>query len=121
MAKITASQTTEVLIPGRSASELALTFAGNIVKHLGVQMYSGRPVQAVAELVSNAWDADARNVEISIPLDKPWSPSSTLDIIQVVDDGNGMDWDMIRLGYLDVGRDRTSWKCKPFIRMPILS
>jgi hypothetical protein len=47
---------------GRAASELALSFAGNVIKHLGVQMYAGRPVPAIAELISNAWDADASEV-----------------------------------------------------------
>jgi hypothetical protein len=41
-----------VLLPGRNPKELVLTFAGNIVKHLGVQMYAGRPTPAIAEL---AW------------------------------------------------------------------
>jgi hypothetical protein len=40
-----------ILLPNRDPNELVLTFAGNIVKHLGVQMYAGRPVPAIAELV----------------------------------------------------------------------
>lgn len=85
---------------------MVLTFAGNIVKHLGVQMYSGRPVPAIAELISNAWDADARKAEVELPLDTPWSPDAEEQTIVVRDDGHGMNWEMVRDGYLDVGRDR---------------
>lgn len=66
-----------VLLPGRAPEELVLTFAGNIVKHLGVQMYSGRPVPAIAELISNAWDADAKSVEVRLPFGEPWNPGNT--------------------------------------------
>ncbi|MHC5057738.1 MAG: ATP-binding protein [Planctomycetota bacterium] len=96
----------QVLLPGRRPEELALTFAGNIVKHLGVQMYAGRPVPAIAELISNAWDADATEVNVSLPLDEPWDPANEEHVIQVSDNGNGMTWNMVKDGYLDVGRDR---------------
>jgi HSP90 family molecular chaperone len=96
----------QVLLPGRDPKELVLTFAGNIVKLLGVQMYSGRPVPAIAELISNAWDADAKKVEVKLPLDESWSASNPNQIIEVSDDGNGMTWEMVREAYLDVGRDR---------------
>jgi Histidine kinase-, DNA gyrase B-, and HSP90-like ATPase len=101
-----ASTSRRVLLPGRAAEELKLTFAGNIIKHLGVQMYAGRPVPAIAELISNAWDADATNVEVRLPLDEPWEPNNQNQLIEVSDDGNGMTWDMVRDAYLDVGRDR---------------
>ncbi len=96
----------KVLIPGRKPEELVLTFAGNVVKHLGVQMYAGRPVPAIAELISNAWDADATKVEVRLPLDEPWNPTKIKQFIDVADNGNGMTWDMVRDAYLDVGRDR---------------
>ena len=95
-----------ILLPGRTAAELKLTYAGNIVKHLGVQMYAGRPVPAIAELISNSWDADARKVEVRLPLDEAWDPNDQGQFIEVSDNGNGMDWDMVRDAYLDVGRDR---------------
>lgn len=98
--------TPAVLLPGRTPDELKLSFAGNIVKHLGVQMYAGRPVPAIAELVSNAWDADARVVEVKVPLDVPWEQDNEKHFIEVVDNGNGMTWEMVRDAYLDVGRDR---------------
>lgn len=95
-----------VLLPGRLPEELILTFAGNIVKHLGVQMYAGRPVPAIAELISNAWDADATEVDVRLPLGEPWISSNANHFIEVADTGNGMTWDMVRDAYLDVGRDR---------------
>jgi len=95
-----------ILLPGRKPEELVLTFAGNIVKHLGVQMYAGRPVPAIAELISNAWDADATEVEVRLPLNEDWDPNSERHSIEVSDNGNGMTWDMVRDAYLDVGRDR---------------
>ena len=94
-----------VLLPGRDPSELVLTFAGTIITHLGVKMYAGRPVPAIAELVSNAWDADAKIVDVNLPLDEAWNPADDQEIV-VSDDGLGMNWDMIRDAYLDVGRDR---------------
>ena len=96
----------QILLPGRTADELALTVAGNLVKHLGVQMYSGRPVPAIAELISNAWDADATEVDVRLPLDEPWDSANESQIIKVSDNGNGMNWDMVRDAYLNVGRDR---------------
>ncbi len=95
-----------LLIPGVDARELVLTFAGNVVKHLGVQMYAGRPVPAIAELISNAWDADATSVDVHLPLDQAWEPSNQEHVIEVSDRGTGMTWEMIRDSYLDVGRDR---------------
>ena len=39
---------------------------GRTLEHLGVQMYKQRPA-ALAELVANAWDADAGRVWIEVP------------------------------------------------------
>ena len=96
----------QILLPGRNPEELVLTFAGNIVKHLGVQMYAGRPVPAIAELISNSWDADATKVDARLPLDDAWDPNYQQQFIEVSDNGDGMTWDMVRDAYLDVGRDR---------------
>jgi hypothetical protein len=98
--------TGQILLPGHGPEELVLTFAGNIVKHLGVQMYAGRPVPAIAELISNAWDADATEVDVRLPLNEAWDPANQEQFIEVSDNGNGMMWDMVRYAYLDVGRDR---------------
>ena len=44
--------------------ELKVTFDINTIDHLGVKLYSTLPPM-IAELVSNAWDADAKNVYIN--------------------------------------------------------
>ncbi len=43
---------------------------------------------SVAELISNAWDADAKNVWIAMPLGR--RVKSEIDEIIVLDDGVGM-------------------------------
>lgn len=65
-------------------------------------MYSGA-VPAIAELVANAYDADATSVRIDIPLDTAIDASSQ---IVIHDDGLGMTFDDVNDKYLLVGRDR---------------
>ena len=78
-----------------------MKYAGGVIRHLGLQMYSG-PVPAIAELISNAWDADASEVIIKLPLgEKIGSPSS----ITVSDNGEGMTWEDFEKKYVIVGRD----------------
>ena len=38
--------------------KLYLEFHGRVIEHLGIQMYQS-PVNAIAELIANSWDADA--------------------------------------------------------------
>lgn len=71
------------------------------IKHLGLQMYSTLP-PVIGELVSNAWDADATYVKITIPS----TPINELSEIGVEDNGSGMSDRDIREAYLVVGRDR---------------
>ncbi|MGB9299791.1 MAG: ATP-binding protein, partial [Anaerolineae bacterium] len=63
---------------------LRLTFHGRIIDQLGIQMYQS-PVAAVAELVANAWDADAELVQIDLPADLGEDAELTIK-----DDGIGM-------------------------------
>lgn len=90
--------------PAAEAPErrLVMQFAGGLVKHLGLQMYAGA-VPAIAELVANAWDADATKVWVDLPLNQPITEESK---IVVRDNGNGMTFEDIRDLYLVVGRDR---------------
>ena len=72
------------------------------IKHLGLQMYSTLP-PVIGELVANAWDANAKRVEITIPegpIDEHTSE------ITIIDDGIGMSDGDIRRKYLIIGRDR---------------
>lgn len=81
---------------------LVLRFAGQLVEQLGAQLYP-RVTAAVAELVSNAWDADARNVWVTIPFDENWRGSA---VIEVLDDGHGMTRKLAQDRYLVVGLNR---------------
>lgn len=79
-----------------------MRYAGGLVRHLGLQMYAG-VVPAVAELVANAWDADATRVDIELPLDEPLADEAE---IIVRDNGSGMTFEEVNDAYLVLGRDR---------------
>ena len=83
-------------------SDLKLRFLGSLVEQLGAQMYPSATA-TIAELISNAWDADAKHVWVTIPLGQKWSDN---DEIVVVDDGHGMTHNNVRDAYLHVGRKR---------------
>jgi len=87
---------------GRQKRKYKMRVSGGLVKQLGLQMYAGA-VPAIAELVSNAWDAMSRSVWIEIPLDRTLSPQ---DQIVVTDDGHGMTYSESNASYLLIGRDR---------------
>ena len=80
---------------------LKLKFAGALVEQLGAQLYPSA-TSSVAELISNAWDADARNVWVTIPFGKSWRTGE----IVVLDDGHGMTRNDAQSKYLDLGRKR---------------
>jgi Histidine kinase-, DNA gyrase B-, and HSP90-like ATPase len=84
--------------------EYKMTVAGQLFKHLGLQMYSGA-VPAISELISNAYDAMAKNVWITIPTGRAIQQQ---DQIVVRDDGQGMSFDECNSLYLSVGRNRRS-------------
>ena len=83
-----------------SEEKLYLRFHGRIIDSLGIQMYQS-PVAAIAELIANAWDADARNVAVTLPADLSGQPT-----IIVRDDGCGMSFEQCQKLYLNVGRNR---------------
>jgi len=84
------------------ARQLEMKFAGGLVKHLGLQMYSGA-VPSIAELIANAYDADAASVDVRIPFGQPISDDL---VIEVHDGGHGMTFDEVNAAYLVLGRDR---------------
>jgi hypothetical protein len=92
-----------------SASEaqnppLELKFSHNIIEHLGLKLYQNKPSNVLAELVSNAWDADSSSVWIELLDTLSGAPSAIL----VSDDGIGMaDSDLISR-YLIVGLPKRS-------------
>lgn len=81
---------------------LKMQYAGGLVKHLGLQMYSGA-VPAIAELVANSWDADAKSVKVTVPFGKPTGSDT---VITVQDTGTGMSFEEVDQRYLVVGLDR---------------
>ena len=89
-----------------NAPPLYLRFLGSLIEELGAKMYPS-VTASVAELVSNAWDADAKNVWITMPLGTSVSAGDSEEIM-VVDDGIGMDRAEAQEKYLMVGRKRRS-------------
>ena len=73
-----------------------MTVSLNVLNHLGIGLYSNTPA-VLSELVANAWDADASEVNISIEGD---------DRIIVKDDGHGMTLEDINERFLRVGYQR---------------
>jgi len=87
---------------------LQLKLDGRIIDHLGIQMYQSATA-ALAELVANAWDANAENVWITLP--------DSLDgaSITIKDDGVGMTFAECESRYLNVGYCRRGKKAKEFV------
>jgi uncharacterized protein (TIGR02391 family) len=81
-------------------SDFELKFDPNTIEHLGVKMYATLP-PALAELISNAYDADAGEVKIQF-YEKASGPES----ITVIDTGTGMTADDIQEKFLVIGRNR---------------
>ena len=79
-----------------------LKFDPKTIEHLGVKMYSTLP-PALAELISNAYDADADKVEVTFH-EKNGTPIS----ITVKDNGYGMSAIDIQEKFLVIGRNRRS-------------
>ena len=81
-------------------SQYEMKFDPRTIEHLGVRMYSTLP-PALAELISNAYDADASRVELKFHENKG-RPIS----IQVIDSGHGMSAADIQSKFLVIGRNR---------------
>lgn len=81
-------------------SPFTMRFDPRTIEHLGVRMYSTLP-PALAELISNAYDADAENVDIVLH-EQGGRPST----INVKDDGVGLSFDDINDKFLVIGRNR---------------
>ena len=85
-----------------SEKTLHLNFHGRVIDHLGIQMYQS-PTAAIAEIISNSWDADAENVDVTF--DFTSEIRSHWKII-IKDDGWGMTFDDCQNRFLTVGFDR---------------
>ncbi|MFE0375703.1 ATP-binding protein [Streptomyces inhibens] len=82
------------------APHLEIRFRGRVIEHLGIDMYQS-PVAAIAELVSNSWDADSRKVDVTLP--PKIGPGAE---IVISDNGEGMTLAQCQGRYLNVGYDR---------------
>lgn len=79
--------------------KLKMSFDPHTIEHLGIKMYSVLP-NAIAELVANAYDAEAETVHIKL-----YDMDGNKKII-VEDDGIGMSFDEINDNFLRIGRKR---------------
>jgi Histidine kinase-, DNA gyrase B-, and HSP90-like ATPase len=79
---------------------LSLKFDPKTIEHLGVKMYSTLP-PALAELISNCYDADASEVTVEF-LEQNGTPIS----ITIQDNGTGMSLRDIQEKFLVIGRNR---------------
>ena len=86
---------------GSKAPPLEMEIQLSVVEDLGIKLYGYLP-PVISEIVANAWDADAKKVEVMLP-DK--TTNSDFKIV-VRDDGHGMSYEEIRKKYLLVGRKR---------------
>lgn len=81
-------------------SPFEMKFDPRTIKHLGVRMYSTLP-PAIAEIIANAFDADASCITVSLEEDEGRPVAIT-----VSDDGIGLTLDEINTKFLVIGRDR---------------
>lgn len=86
-----------------SDKQLAITFHGRLIEHLGIQMYQ-KPVAAIAEMISNSWDADATQVDVLLPEGE----ITDVSVLVIEDNGFGMTFEECQDKYLVIGRDKRS-------------
>jgi hypothetical protein len=95
------SATPDKLVPMTGEKrQLELKFHGRIVDHLAVQTYQS-PIAAIAEMVANGWDADAKTVGIELPA----ALGEAAELV-ISDDGEGMTYQAVQDRYLEVGYNR---------------
>lgn len=85
--------------PNKENSPLEMSFDPSTIEHLGIKMYSTVP-PVLAELIANAYDADATEVKINLV------DSSGTKEIQISDNGHGMSLEDINDKFLRIGRNR---------------
>lgn len=91
---------------------LELKFHPHTISHLGVSLYSTLP-PVIAELVANAWDANAKKVTIDL------QNSNGRKSIVVSDDGDGMSLSELGENFLVIGRNRRKLQQQESRRKPI--
>ncbi|MFY2513291.1 ATP-binding protein [Acinetobacter soli] len=84
-----------------------LKYSHNIIEHLGLKLYQNKPTNVIAELVSNSWDALAKNVNIDL-ISEGGSPIGMI----VSDDGIGMNNNEILNNWLVIAKTKTGPRTK---------
>lgn len=77
-----------------SESKFKMSISLNVLNHLGLNLYSNTPA-VIAEVIANAWDADATEVRIDYDMAEK--------SVTVLDNGFGMDEEDINSKYLHIG------------------
>ena len=80
--------------------KFTMPFEATTIENLGLKLYSYLP-RAMAELVSNAWDAEAERVDTTLPKGEITANSEVV----VRDYGSGMDANTIQKYYLPIGKN----------------
>lgn len=79
------------------SEQFTLQYSAATVQHLGIGLYKQLP-QALAELITNSWDADSTKVDIYIDYNER--------IIKVSDNGNGMTFNELNKNFLTIAKNR---------------
>lgn len=82
-----------------------MPFEPMTIEHLGLRLYSTLP-PVISELVTNAFDAESRKVEIVVPTETITPESEVI----VRDFGHGMNAEELQNEYLPIGRNRRGEK-----------
>jgi signal transduction histidine kinase len=77
-------------------NSISFSVDAGLIDRLGRELV-GRAETAVSELVKNAYDADAKNVEVNF-IDSLWSGGT----LEIVDDGLGMTYDQLKSGFMTI-------------------
>lgn len=75
---------------------ISFSVDAGLIDRLGRELV-GRAETAVSELVKNAYDADAKNVEVNFN-NSLWSGGT----LEIIDDGLGMTYDELKLGFMTI-------------------
>ena len=97
-----------------NVSKYRMTLSLNVLNHLGIGLYSNVPA-VLSEAVANAWDADAKNVTITVDKNN--------ETITIEDDGHGMTVDDVNNKYLRVGykrREKPGEAMTPSFKRPVM-
>jgi hypothetical protein len=88
-------------------AELTMKFHLQTIDHLGVRLYSTFP-PVIAELISNSYDADSKEVKVIIDYEKKE--------VVVIDNGHGMTFQELDQNFLVIGKNRRIHNNKGYSR-----